>query len=116
MSPIPPLQASLVAVLEERLFTPAHLDGGASPEVMYPGWLVLATSCLGILAARRLASWGAISRTASWVAHSLYGAKVAMLLLPEASLVGGWQGGGLQAAVGPAGQRAHCSIPHSSSG
>jgi hypothetical protein len=55
---------------------------------MYPGWLVLATSCLGILAARRLASWGAISRTASWVAHSLYGAKMAMLLLPEASLVG----------------------------
>ncbi|MEW5297524.1 MAG: hypothetical protein WDW36_000729 [Sanguina aurantia] len=79
------LQASLLCVMEEVLHSAGFEDGVG--EVMYPGYLVLLTSLLGIVAARRLHPAGHITRTASWVLHSLHGAKLSMLLLPEAALV-----------------------------
>jgi len=79
------LQASLVCVCEEALFVGSQSDGPAGS--MYPGYLVLTTSALGLLAAHRLARRGHIGAAASWLLHCLYAAKAAMLLLPEAYLV-----------------------------
>ncbi|KAG2493679.1 hypothetical protein HYH03_008193 [Edaphochlamys debaryana] len=78
-------QAVLVCLIEEKLFAAGHEDG--APEPMYPGWLILATSMLGLAAARILTGRGRLTPLASWLLHSLYGAKAAMLLIPEAYLV-----------------------------
>jgi len=79
------LQASLICVLEEKLYAPSHADFAG--EVMYPGYLVLATSAAGIAAARQLFAAGHLSVPGAWVLHSLYAAKLVMLVLPEAYLV-----------------------------
>ncbi|GFR52565.1 hypothetical protein Agub_g15155, partial [Astrephomene gubernaculifera] len=79
------LQGGLLCVMEERMYAAGHEEG--APEVMYPGWLVMATSLLGLAAARLLTSRARITPLASWLLHSLYGAKAAMLLIPEAALV-----------------------------
>lgn len=49
---------------------------------------MLATSALGVLAARKLAAGGLIDQGACWVVTCIYAAKASMLLLPEANLVG----------------------------
>jgi hypothetical protein len=79
------MQASLLCVLEEKLFAPSHDD--LAGEVMYPSWLVLATSAAGLAAAHWLRTAGRVSHTAAWVLVSLYAAKLCMLVLPEADLV-----------------------------
>eukprot|EP00798_Chlamydomonas_sp_ICE-L_P014360 gene14360-20357_t len=78
-------QASLICVLEDKLYCSSHEDFAG--EVMYPGFLVLATTGAGVLAARRLVGLGHISEKANWILHSIYSAKLSMLVLPEASLV-----------------------------
>lgn len=57
-------------------------------ETMYPAWLVLATTAMGVLLARRLVAAGYIGSAANWALHCVYAAKVTMLVLPEAGLVG----------------------------
>jgi len=52
-------------------------------------WLVILTSIVGVLAAKRLAAAGHIHRSANWALHCIYCSKAAMLMLPEAGLVGG---------------------------
>lgn len=79
------LQASLLCVLEERLYAPSNSDSAS--QVMYPAYCVLATSVAGLTAARRLMADGLLSPVGSWVLHSLYIAKISMLVLPEAYLV-----------------------------
>lgn len=80
-----PCQASLLCVLEERLYAPSHSDYAG--EIMYPAYCVLMTSAAGIAAARWLHGDGLLPAAGSWVLHSLYLAKLAMLALPEAYLV-----------------------------
>ncbi|GLC46128.1 hypothetical protein PLESTB_001193000 [Pleodorina starrii] len=79
------MQAVLVCVMEERLYAAGHEDG--APETMYPGYLVLATSLVGLAAARLLTGRGRLTPLASWLLHSLYLAKASMLIIPEADLV-----------------------------
>lgn len=51
------------------------------------GWLVLATTLVGLAAARLLTGQGRLTPLASWLLHSLYAAKASMLVIPEAQLV-----------------------------
>ncbi|KAF5835484.1 hypothetical protein DUNSADRAFT_7324 [Dunaliella salina] len=78
-------QAGLIAFLEEQLFMPSQAEFPG--ETMYPSWLVLTTTAVGVVAARRLAAVGYIGSADSWVLHCVYASKAAMLLLPEAGLV-----------------------------
>ncbi len=48
---------------------------------------MVATSVLGVVAARLLSARGYITPLGNWVAHALYATKAVMLVLPEASLV-----------------------------
>ncbi len=79
------LQAGLICFVEEALFVEGHSDD--APEPMYPGWLVVATSLLGLAAARLLTGRGRLTPLASWLLHSAYLAKLSILVLPEARLV-----------------------------
>lgn len=54
---------------------------------MYPGYLLILTSVMGIVACRRLVAHGNITAFNSWLLHCLYGGKLAMLVLPEAYLL-----------------------------
>lgn len=78
-------QASVLCVLEEKLFAPSHEE--LAGEVMYPAFLVVATTVAGVVASRRLASDGLLASATSWLLHSLYLSKLTMLVLPEAYLV-----------------------------
>ncbi|KXZ48748.1 hypothetical protein GPECTOR_25g332 [Gonium pectorale] len=78
-------QAVMLCIMEDRLYTAGHEDG--APEPLYPGYLVLATSVLGLAAARLLTARGRLPPAAAWLLHAMYGAKAAMLALPEAGLV-----------------------------
>ncbi|KAG2447194.1 hypothetical protein HYH02_007936 [Chlamydomonas schloesseri] len=78
-------QAVLISLMEEKLYAAGHEEG--APEPMYPGWLVLSTSLVGLAAARLLTGQGRLTPLASWLLHSLYAAKAAMLVIPEAQLV-----------------------------
>ncbi|GLI61232.1 hypothetical protein VaNZ11_003532, partial [Volvox africanus] len=79
------MQAVLFCVMEERLYAGGNTDG--APEPMYPGYLVLATSLGGLAAARLLTGRGRLSPLVAWLLHSLYGAKAAILIIPEGNLV-----------------------------
>ena len=79
------VQASLLCVLEEKLFTPSHEE--LAGEVMYPAFLVVATTVAGVAACRRLSSEGLLASLTSWLLHSLYLSKLTMLMLPEAYLI-----------------------------
>ncbi|KAI8462777.1 MAG: hypothetical protein J3K34DRAFT_168086 [Monoraphidium minutum] len=80
------VQAELVCILEEQLYSAAALEGpGAEP--MYPAYLVVITSAAGALAASRLAAARLAPRWAGWVVPALYAAKLCMLVVPEAHLV-----------------------------
>ncbi len=63
----------------------SHEDPGS--EIMYPPYLVLATSLLGLAATQRLWACDAMPQWAAWVVSAIYTAKLSMLLLPEAYLV-----------------------------
>ncbi|KAF8058100.1 hypothetical protein HT031_005760 [Scenedesmus sp. PABB004] len=80
-------QAELLAVLEEQLYGAHHHEDAGGAEVMYPPWLVLATSAAGLGACAALAAIWALPRWAHWVVSTLYVAKLSMLVLPEAYLV-----------------------------
>ncbi|EFN59471.1 expressed protein [Chlorella variabilis] len=79
-------QAALVCWLEERLYAGDHQEVTYNLHAMYPPWLVMATSALGLAAARHLQSASAIGDVASYVLQCAYAAKLSMLLLPEARL------------------------------
>lgn len=54
---------------------------------MYPAYLVVATSGMGLALVRRLQYWTYISPMASWALQCTYVAKLSMLLMPSARLV-----------------------------
>ncbi|EFJ42255.1 hypothetical protein VOLCADRAFT_97706 [Volvox carteri f. nagariensis] len=79
------MQAVLLCVMEERLYDAGNQDG--APEPMYPGYLVVATSLVGMAVARLLTGRGRLTPLASWLLYTLYGAKASMLVIPEGNLV-----------------------------
>lgn len=79
------LQAVLVALLEEHLYAGEHEQGS---DDMYPAFLVVLTSSIGLAATRHLsAHMGRIGPFACWALYCIHGSKLAMLLLPEVSCV-----------------------------
>lgn len=79
-------QAELLCVLEEQMFGAHHHEEPGS-EIMYPAYLVIATSAAGVAACQALYNVWMLPRWASWVVSTLYVAKLSMLVLPEAYLV-----------------------------
>jgi hypothetical protein len=80
------VQAELLCVLEEQMYG-AHHHEDPGTEVMYPPWLVIATSAAGVAACQALYQVATLPRWANWVVSSMYLAKLTMLVLPEAYLV-----------------------------
>lgn len=80
------VQAELVCVLEEQMYGAHHHEEPGS-DIMYPAYLVIATSVAGVAACQALHAIWALPRWANWVVSALYIAKLAMLVVPEAYLV-----------------------------
>eukprot|EP00892_Ulva_mutabilis_P002875 jgi/Ulvmu1/12589/UM092_0019.1 len=73
-------QGNLVLITEELLFV------GDSGESFYPPYLVITTSIMGIVLARRLAQWRLLHWPAYHFMHCVYIGKLFMLALPEARM------------------------------
>eukprot|EP00879_Flechtneria_rotunda_P012843 GHRR01013409.1.p1 GENE.GHRR01013409.1~~GHRR01013409.1.p1 ORF type:complete len:1004 (+),score=317.90 GHRR01013409.1:346-3357(+) len=80
------VQAELLCVLEEQMYGAHHHEEPGSG-MMYPSYLVIATSAAGIAACQALYHGWSLPRWANWVVSTLYVAKLTMLVLPEAYLV-----------------------------
>ena len=74
------MQAGLVAYLE------GHLHGGALEEgrQSYPGYLVVATSAVGLLLSSKAKEGGLLNNATAGLLNSIYVAKMALLILPQA--------------------------------
>ena len=73
------LQAGLVAFLE------GQLHGGALEEgrQTYPGYLVVATSAVGLLLSSKAKEGGLLNTALAGLLNSIYFAKLALLILPQ---------------------------------
>lgn len=72
---------ALLAAIEQVLSHAIHDDGST----IYPPYLVLVTSVLGVLASRSLILDGRLTQTFGWLAQSACLAKLSMLLIPRLS-------------------------------
>ena len=74
-----PVQAGLVAYLE------GQLHGGALEEgrQTYPGYLVVATSAVGLLLSGKAKEGGLLNTALAGLLNSIYVAKLALLVLPQ---------------------------------
>ena len=72
---------ALLAAIEQVLSHAIHDDGST----IYPPYLVIATSILGVLASRSLVLDGRLTQTFGWMAQSVCVAKLSMLLVPRLS-------------------------------
>ena len=81
------LQAGLLCFIEERLFAGDHAAITYNVHPMFPAFLVVATSLAGLTVARRLAVQGSIGVVEAYFLQCAYGAKAAMLVVPEARLM-----------------------------
>lgn len=77
------IQAGCLTVLEESLY------GGEQDEgvVIYPAYLVLGTSGLGVFLARSLEEKQKVSKTVSWFLQCCFLSKLPVLILPQENLV-----------------------------
>jgi len=81
------IQAGLMCVIEETLFAGDHTAVTYNVHPMFPSFLVIATSAAGLAVARRLSSLNTISAVEAYLLQCAYGAKLAMLVVPEAKLM-----------------------------
>lgn len=72
---------------------------GLEDDVMYPSYMVIATTFLGLSLVRRLTSDNRIGPKAAWVLTCLYASKLAMLFITSKSVV--WVSAVLLLAVSP---------------
>ena len=75
-------QAAALVALEEWLYAGDHEDLTLNIHPMYPAFLVVATSALGLAMARRLGRGGAVGEGTAYLLQCAYAAKLAMLVLP----------------------------------
>ena len=80
-------QAALLCVLEEKLFAGDHEEVTYNVHSMYPAFLVVLTSVLGMAMVLKLQTAKVIGGVSSYVLQSVYLAKLAMLALPEAKML-----------------------------
>jgi hypothetical protein len=74
------MQAGLVAYLEGQLHGGALEEGRQS----YPGYLVVATSAVGLLLSSKAKEGGLLNNALAGLLNSIYVAKTALLILPQA--------------------------------
>ncbi len=73
------MQAGLVAYLEGQLHGGALEEGRQS----YPGYLVVATSSVGLLLSSKAKDCGLLNNAVAGLLNSIYVAKMALLVLPQ---------------------------------
>ena len=73
-----------MALLEEHLYAGEHETGG---DDMYPAFLVVLTSGVGLAATRHMATHlMRLGPLATWALYCIHASKLAMLLLPQVGL------------------------------
>lgn len=93
--------AILVCQLENRLhnFANNYFGGYDDEEVIYPSYIVMLTTAIGLLLARRLLAENRINLLTAWVLTCLYCAKLSMLFLSSQSVL--WASVILLLAISP---------------
>lgn len=81
------VQAGLLCVAEERLFAGDHSALTYNLHPMFPSALVVATSAVGLAAVRKLAALQIVGEVGAYLLQCVFGAKLAMLVVPEARLM-----------------------------
>lgn len=92
--------ALLVCHIENRFFNYSTVYYyGLEEDVMYPSYMVILTTLIGLALARRLSVDHRIGNKANWVLTSLYSSKLIMLFISSRSVV--WVSALLLLAVSP---------------
>ncbi|XP_010419915.1 PREDICTED: uncharacterized protein LOC104705589 [Camelina sativa] len=92
--------ALLLCYIEDRFFNYSSIYYyGMEDDVMYPSYMVILTSLIGLTVVRRLFADHRIGQKAVWILTCLYSAKLAMLFLSSKSIV--WVSAALLLAVSP---------------
>ena len=80
-------QSLLLTYLERGIAFGARTSRFDEGDFTYPPYLVLCTSGLGVVLARKLAEHGKVSNLLSWLLQCVLGSKISILVLEEANLV-----------------------------
>ncbi|KAJ0230744.1 No exine formation 1 [Hirschfeldia incana] len=92
--------ALLLCYIEDRFFNYSSIYYyGMEDDVMYPSYMVIMTTLIGLAVVRRLFADRRIGSKAVWILTCLYSAKLAMLFLSSKSIV--WVSAALLLAVSP---------------
>lgn len=93
--------ALLVCNLENRLhnYSNSYFGGYDDEEVVYPSYMVLLTTAIGLLLVRRLSAQNRINALAQWVLTCLYCSKLVMLFLSTQGAL--WASAILLLAISP---------------
>ncbi|CAA7031546.1 unnamed protein product [Microthlaspi erraticum] len=92
--------ALLLCYIEDRFFNYSSIYYyGMEDDVMYPSYMVILTTLVGLAVVRRLFADHRIGQKAVWILTCLYSAKLAMLFLSSKSIV--WVSAALLLAVSP---------------
>jgi hypothetical protein len=92
--------ALLLCYIENRLFNYASMYYfGFEDDIMYPGYMVLITTFLGLALARRLYVDQRVGPRAAWILTCLYSSKLSMLFMTSRSVI--WVSAVLLLAVTP---------------
>ncbi|KAK9675318.1 hypothetical protein RND81_11G000300 [Saponaria officinalis] len=92
--------ALILCHIENRFFNYSSIYYyGLEDDVMYPSYMVIVTTCLGLALVRRLFSDSRIGSRAVWILTCLYTSKLAMLFITSKSIV--WVSAVLLLAVSP---------------
>ncbi|KAG2274033.1 hypothetical protein Bca52824_056588 [Brassica carinata] len=92
--------ALLLCYIEDRFFNYSTVyHYGMEDDVMYPSYMVILTTLIGLAVVRRLFADQRIGSKAVWILTCLYSAKLAMLFLSSKSIV--WVAAALLLAISP---------------
>ncbi len=92
--------ALLLCYIENRFFNYSSIYYyGFEDEVMYPSYMVVVTTFVGLALVRRLSVDHRIGPKAAWILTCLYSSKLAMLLITSKSVV--WMSAVLLLAISP---------------
>ncbi|KAG0465526.1 hypothetical protein HPP92_019690 [Vanilla planifolia] len=92
--------ALLLCYIEDRFFNYTSVYYfGFEDDVMYPSYMIMATTILGLTMVRRLASDHHIGPKAQWVLTCLYSSKLVMLFISSKSAM--WMSAVLLLAISP---------------
>ncbi|XP_043704881.1 uncharacterized protein LOC122654723 [Telopea speciosissima] len=92
--------ALLLCFIENRFYNYSGLYYfGLDEEVMYPSYMVILTTCLGLALVRRLIVDNRVGPKAVWILTCLYSSKLAMLIITSNSVL--WASAVLLLAISP---------------